>query len=192
MSGTLPNLTVVTGNGKGKTTGGIGRAVLAAWAGETVLMLQFLKGTGYTGELRSQTLWRGALSIRQFGAGCPFSAEIADGSGACRRCGECFRNNRRPENRFVDQAWACAQAAAASAEWDLLVLDEISHPLNRGLLDKRQFLDWIQAARTKVRFILTGRNMPPELVALADEATECEAVKHPISRGIYGRRGIEY
>ena len=28
--------------------------------------------------------------------------------------------------------------------------------------------------------------------ALADEATECAAVKHPMSRGILGRWGVEY
>ena len=43
-----------------------------------------------------------------------------------------------------------------------------------------------------VWLVLTGRNMPPQLIAMADEATECEMVKHPISQGIFGRWGVEY
>ena len=146
----LPRLTVITGNGKGKTTAAMGRAVLAAWSGERVLVVQFLKGTGYTGELTAAEHWSGRLVIRQFGAGCLHMAEIRDGLGECRRCGNCFRANKLPENRFVDQALP------------------------------------------KVRLVLTGRNMPQALLALADEATECEMVKHPISQGIFGRWGVEY
>ena len=188
----LPRLTVVTGEGKGKTTAGMGRAVLAAWSGERALVIQFLKGTGYTGELRAVDSWQGRLEIRQFGAGCPISAEIAAGLAECSRCGECFRGNRKPENRFAEQAFASAQAAVLSGKWELLVLDEISHPLNKGLLEISQVVDWTRNISERIRLVLTGRNMPPELVAIADEATECAAVKHPLTRGIFGRRGIEY
>ena len=188
----LPRLTVITGNGKGKTTAAMGRATLAAWSGERVLVVQFLKGTGYTGELTAAEHWSGRLVIRQFGAGCLHMAEIRDGLGECRRCGNCFRANKLPENRFVDQAFEAVKQAAESAQWDLLVLDEVSHAINKGLLDLVEFVAWLQIATTRVRLVLTGRNMPPELIALADEATECEMVKHPISQGIFGRWGVEY
>lgn len=187
-----PRIAVITGNGKGKTTNGMGRAVVAAWAGERVLVVQFLKGTGYTGELKSSHNWQGRLEIRQFGAGCAFSEEIEQGRSECRRCGSCFRENKKPENHFVDQAFDCAQAAAGSGEWDMLVLDEISHAINKGLLDLNRALEWIQQTRPEIRLVLTGRDMPPALIALADEATECVMVKHPIQRGIMGRWGVEY
>lgn len=188
----LPGLTVMTGNGKGKTTSGMGRALIAAWLGKSVMVVQFLKGTGYTGELQAAAFWRGRLVIRQFGAGCRRSSEIAAGRAECLRCGECFRGNRRPENRFADQAFTWAKAAADSGDWDVLVLDEISHCLNKELLGTHQVTDWIRTAMQHVRLVATGRNMPPELVLMADEATECRMVKHPINRGIYGRRGSEY
>ena len=123
----LPRITVVTGNGKGKTTSGMGRAVLAATSGERVMVVQFLKGTGYTGELRSAANWAGKLEIRQFGAGCHRSLGITQGTLVCERCGNCFRENRKPENDFAGKAFECAKTAAVSGEWDLLVLDEISH-----------------------------------------------------------------
>lgn len=188
----LPRITVVTGHGKGKTTSAMGRAVLAAAAGERVLVVQFLKGTGYTGELTAAPYWQGRLEIRQFGGGCPHSAEIAQGVGLCRRCGTCFRTNRRPESDFAGQAFRCAQQAAASGDWDLLVLDEISHPLNKGLLAASPVVEWLRQTAANVRLVLTGRDMPAMVLALADEATECAAVKHPMSRGILGRWGVEY
>ena len=188
----LPRLTVITGNGKGKTTAAMGRATLAAWSGERVLVVQFLKGTGYTGELTAAEHWSGRLVIRQFGAGCLHAAEIRDGLGECRRCGNCFRANKLPENRFVDQAFEAVKQAAESAQWDLLVLDEVSHAINKGLLDQGRFIDWLHTALPRVRLVLTGRNMPQALLALADEATECEMVKHPILQGIFGRWGVEY
>ena len=188
----LPRLTVITGNGKGKTTAAMGRAALAAWTGEKALVVQFLKGTGYTGELQSAEQWSGRLLIKQFGAGCLHSEEIRQGLGECRRCGSCFRANKLPENRFVEQAFDYARQAVESGQCDLLVLDEVSHAINKGLLDQGRFIDWLHTALPKVRLVLTGRNMPPQLIALADEATECEMVKHPISQGIFGRWGVEY
>ena len=188
----LPRLTVITGNGKGKTTAALGRAALAAASGERVLVVQFLKGTGYTGELQAAEYWQGRLAIRQFGAGCIQSADIAAGTSECSRCGICFRENRLPEKRFAPLAFACAQEAAASAEYELLVLDEISHSVNRGLLELIKVLEWVKKVSGKTRLVLTGRNMPPELIAMADEAIECAAVKHPITRRIFGRRGVEY
>ena len=188
----LPRITVVTGNGKGKTTSGMGRAVLAAASGERVMVVQFLKGTGYTGELRSAANWEGNLQICQFGAGCHRSLEIAQGTMVCERCGNCFRENRKPENDFAGKAFECAKTAASSGEWDLLVLDEISHSVNRGLLDLAVVLDWVRSVSSGLRLVLTGRNMPSELLEIAEEATECMVVKHPITQGIWGRRGIEY
>ena len=119
-------------------------------------------------------------------------AEIRDGLGECRRCGSCFRANKLPENRFVDQAFEAVMQAAESKEWDLLVLDEVSHAINKGLLDQARFLEWLHTALPTVRLVLTGRNMPQALLVLADEATECDMVKHPISQGIFGRWGVEY
>jgi len=189
---TTHRLTIVTGNGKGKTTSGLGRAVMAALSGERVLVIQFLKGTGYTGELKAAGHWNGRLAIRQFGSGCFQAAEIGSGTAECSRCGTCFRENRRPENRFALQAFECAREAVESAQWELLVLDEISHALNRGLLELPAVIRWTREVAGRVGLVMTGRNMPPELMEMADWVTECRAVKHPAARGILGRRGIEY
>jgi cob(I)alamin adenosyltransferase len=40
--------------------------------------------------------------------------------------------------------------------------------------------------------VLTGRGAPPELVDVADLASEIQPVKHPLQRGIKAQRGIEF
>jgi len=40
--------------------------------------------------------------------------------------------------------------------------------------------------------ILTGRYAPPEVIEVADLVTEMREVKHPYTRGVSPRKGIEY
>jgi cob(I)alamin adenosyltransferase len=39
--------------------------------------------------------------------------------------------------------------------------------------------------------VLTGRNPPPGLLALADCVSDIKAVKHPINAGMTARIGVE-
>lgn len=185
-------LTVVTGNGKGKTTTALGYAVKALATGQYVRMIQFLKGTGYSGELFSQNFFGEKFSIEQNGHPCPNSVLIKNGEMLCTKCGVCFRENRKPENKFaiiaMDKAW---QAYEFSPH--LIILDEISHTVKHKLLAVEEIIKFIESCRQKnIELVLTGRNMPPEIVAAADVVIECAMIKHPFQQGIDARRGIEY
>lgn len=179
---------IFTGNGKGKTTAALGTALSAALQGRRVAMIQFLKGGGYTGELASIRTLALPFSIRQFGYGCKIAEAIRSGEAVCTKCGECFGQNRKPENGYADAAWQAAREAAAEA--DLLVLDEVSHALNRKLLPLEEFVVWLKRLKNDV--VLTGRNMPQEILEIAAAATECVPQRHPMQKGIDARRGTEY
>jgi len=43
-----------------------------------------------------------------------------------------------------------------------------------------------------IELVLTGREAPPEVIALADLVTEMVELKHPFREGISSRRGIDY
>jgi cob(I)alamin adenosyltransferase len=43
-----------------------------------------------------------------------------------------------------------------------------------------------------VELILTGRNADPRLVQRADLVTEMLMIKHPYTKGIKARKGIDY
>ncbi|MPM70800.1 Cob(I)yrinic acid a,c-diamide adenosyltransferase [bioreactor metagenome] len=183
---------IFTGDGKGKTTAALGSAVRAAGSNRRVTVVQFLKGTGYTGELFAAGLIKPPIIIKQFGFGCPISAEIKAGEAICTKCGLCFRENRNPLNNFAPQALAYAHKVLSSNNVDLLIMDEISHAIKHNLIKINDVLDLIKTRPYRVEIILTGRNMPAELMSIADEITICYPVKHPMVNGLDARRGIEY
>jgi cob(I)alamin adenosyltransferase len=189
---TFPAVTAITGGGKGKTTTALGIAFSVFWEGGRVLIVQFLKGTGYTGELWAAQELGERIQIRQFGAACQIQKEIRSGQAMCSRCGKCFRDNRNPENDYAGMALSFVLHEAETGNWNLIVLDEISHSLNRCMIAADAVQKLLQDYRKKIRFVLTGRNMPQSIQDNVDFTIECIPVKHPISQGIWARRGIEY
>jgi len=186
-------ITVYTGQGKGKTTSAIGEAVLAYSEGKWVLMVQFLKGSTYSGELAG--LNRLGIPLIQFGVGCRWSGMIRTGMKHCTGCGECFRQNRNPEIalELVQQALEFVSDQVEANTYDVIILDEISHALNRGFLDLNQLRELLSTESSlNVHWILTGRGMPVALEPEVDNWWDLNALKHPFSKGIKSRRGIEY
>lgn len=192
MNAAEASIIIFTGDGKGKTTAALGLAVGAAAAGRRAVVVQFQKGGGYSGELFAQ-INLPALTIRQFGHGCALAARIRSGDAVCAKCGTCFRENRNPANPYTAQALAFAARALHDDRPAVLVLDEVSHAVRRGLLSIEQVTGLIAARPAGTTVVLTGRHMPEELIRIADQVTVCNIVKHPLrDLSIDARRGIEY
>jgi len=187
-------ITVFTGNGKGKTTSALGLAVAARARNLKAIMVQFLKGSTYSGELLS--FYRLGIPLVQFGVGCKWSAMIRAGLCRCNGCGECFRENRRPDvgGPLVREALAFLHGLLEEGEeYRLIILDEISHALRYGFLELDELKALLAKAKGRdIHWVLTGRGMPPQLMEVADEWWELDPVKHPFNDGLKSRRGIEY
>jgi len=98
-----------------------------------------------------------------------------------------------PEDvRMVEEAWAEAEKAIQSGEWDLVVLDEINYAISYGMLDPAKVAESLARKPEMVHVILTGRNAHPTIVELADTVTEMRQVKHAYEKGVMAQRGIEY
>ena len=95
---------IFTGDGKGKTTAALGLAVSAAANKQQVLIVQFLKGGGYTGELFAASYFKPYMTIKQFGYGCPIAAQLKSGEQLSNKSGVCFRENRKDANQFAPKA----------------------------------------------------------------------------------------
>jgi cob(I)alamin adenosyltransferase len=168
---------VNTGPGKGKTTAAMGTALRAVGQGMRVLMLQFLKGSWHYGELDAVAAFGDKFVMKQMGRG------FVKVGGA----------ETDPEDvRMVEQAWAEAEQAIRSGEWDLVILDEINYAISYGMLDPGKVTAVLQTKPEMLHVILTGRNAHPTIMDLADTVTEMRQVKHAYEKGVMAQRGIEY
>jgi len=168
---------VNTGPGKGKTTAAMGTALRAVGQGMKVLMLQFLKGSWHYGELDAVKTFGDRFIMKQMGRG------FVKVGGA----------ETDPEDiRMVEEAWAEAEQAIMSGEWDLVVLDEINYAISYGMLDANKVAAALKKRPEMVHVILTGRNAHPTITDLADTVTEMRQVKHAYEKGVEAQRGIEY
>jgi cob(I)alamin adenosyltransferase len=168
---------VNTGPGKGKTTAAMGTALRAVGNGMRVLMLQFLKGSWHYGELDAVKTFDDRFVMKQMGRG------FVKVGGA----------ETDPEDvRLVEEAWAEAEKAILSHQWDLVILDEINYAISYKMLDPAKVVAALQKKPEMVHVILTGRNAHPSILEIADTVTEMKEVKHAYAKGIEAQRGIEY
>ncbi len=90
------------------------------------------------------------------------------------------------------RAFEVAREAIASGRFQLVVLDEVTYPINWGWLDVADVVATIRDRPAKVNVFLTGRNAPAALVELADTVTEMRNLKHAFDAGIRAARGIDF
>jgi cob(I)alamin adenosyltransferase len=90
------------------------------------------------------------------------------------------------------EAWSAAEEALASGRYDLLLLDEITYPVNYGWIEAEPVWSAIRDRAERTNVICTGRDAPTELVDLADTVTEMRKVKHAYETGVRARRGIDF
>jgi cob(I)alamin adenosyltransferase len=186
---------VYTGNGKGKTTAALGLALRACGHRFPVTIIQFAKGVSYTGELFSLQRLYPEIRLHRFGRDCRRSSAIRQGIESCKGCGECMLRRGEIMDRdrqLAEIGFSLALAIATRDEAGILILDEISLAINFGLLTVGDVVGLIKGKSSDTELVLTGRDMPQEILAYADLVTEMREIKHPYAQGIPARRGIEY
>jgi len=93
--------------------------------------------------------------------------------------------------QLARDGWGRAKASILSGEYFLVVLDEITYPLIYGWLPLEDVLHTLRTRPKDVHVVLTGRNCPQEIIAIADTVTEMRLVKHAFNAGVPAQRGIE-
>ncbi len=92
----------------------------------------------------------------------------------------------------AQKLWQEARKIIQNGKFDLIVLDEINIALALKLLDGTQTIGFLKERAEKTDIICTGRYCPPQLMKVADLATECREIKHPFIRGMRGKIGREF
>src|SRR5262249_49701810 len=145
---------VYTGHGKGKTTAALGIVFRALGRNMKVGVVQFIKGKWKTGErLFAETLPN--LDFRVMGRGFTWESDDLSNDKAAALA-----------------AWEAARDLVTGGAHDVVVLDEITYAFHYGFVPLEDVLTALRARPPHVHVVLTGRNAPEELVALADLVTE--------------------
>jgi len=168
-------LIVNTGNGKGKTTAALG-TILRAWGrGMKPCVIQFMKsGTGQWGEVKAAR--KRGIEWHSLGNGFTWTSKNLDETTA-----------------KAIHAWSVAQDKITSKEYDLILLEELTYPLQFGWLATEEVLAWLKENKPpRLHLIITGREAPQELIEVADLVTETQSVRHPYDQGINAQPGIEF
>ncbi len=165
---------VNTGDGKGKSTAAFGTLIRAVARGWDVAVVQFLKsGSWNTGEEKVAR----DLGVDWHAIGEGFTWDSDD---------------LTQDEAVAREAWRRATELLADDRFGLVVLDEITYPMNWGWIDGDEVVAAIRDRSRKVNVVCTGRDAPEALVALADTVTEMRPVKHAYDAGIRAKKGIDY
>ena len=160
---------LIEGDGKGKTSAAVGMCVRAAGHDWNVLFIQFLKDDS-SGEIKP--LQR--LGVKTLP--CPVNY------------GFLFQMNEEQKQETAYEYRKMIKEATSS-DAQLIVLDEVVHAVNFGLLTKDEIE---QLLKKDTEIVLTGRDAPKWLKELSDYVSDINKVKHPYDQGIQARVGIEF
>ena len=174
---------VNTGNGKGKTTAGLGMVLRSLGHGYRVAIVQFIKGAWEPAEKAAFQHWtlakdREAPQLEFHAMGEGFTWETQD---------------RERDIEKAKVAWESALGFIRNPDFRLVLLDEVNIALKLGYLSVQEVLAGLEEKPANTHVILTGRGAPPALIEKADLVTEMTLVKHPFrEQGIKAQPGIEF
>ena len=168
---------VYTGAGKGKSTAAIGQAVRAAGHGFKVGFVSFFKDPEAFGYGEYKSLERLGIKTFLFARKHPHFYRELNPDDVCQECSKGLELIRE---------------LIGDPSWDMLVLDEVNIALRDGFLKEEEVLSLLEAKPEKLELVLTGRGVTQRITDKADLVSEVREVKHPYSRGMQSREGIEY
>ncbi len=152
-----------TGDGKGKTTMALGLALRVFGEGRRVFVGQFIKDDP-KGDIMALRKAIPGIVTAQFG------------------CGTGCIAGREPDKTDLDCAkkgLERAKQALKSANFGLVVLDEITIPMYFGLITVKEVEELISLKSPGTELVFTGRYASEELKKLCDMVTVVESEKMP-------------
>ena len=167
---------IYCGNGKGKTTTGMGLCVRAAGYGYRVLIYQFMKNN----RTNERKLMENVENIT-FVDGLEeekFSFQMTEQEKSERKC-------------FYEAQLKKVTEMACKEGYDVLFLDEAIYAIRAGLLEEEKILEFLDKKPENLEVILSGQNPGEKLLEQADYVSEICMKKHPFQNGQPARDGIE-
>ncbi len=178
---------IYTGEGKGKSTSALGKALQAIGRGisqdksHRVLILQWLKGgSGYTED----------AAIAALRESYPHLVDhLRSGRDAI-----VWRGQQKPIDYVeAERAWEIARAAIGSGLYKTVILDELNPSVDLELLPIEPIIQTLLRKPSETEVIITGRcKNQPAYFDLASVHSEMVCHKHYAEQGVDLKRGVDY
>ncbi len=182
-----PLVMVHTGDGKGKSTAAFGIGLRGWNQGWNIGVFQFVKSAKWRigeqtvlerlGRLHEETGEGGPVEWHKMGAGWSWTRKQGDADDHATAAIE---------------GWQEIKRRLAAETHDLLILDEFTYPMKWGWVDVDDVVETLRERPGFQHVVITGRHADPRLVEVANLVTEMTMVKHPMSVGQKGQKGIEW
>ena len=178
---------IYTGEGKGKSTSALGKALQAIGKGisqdksHRVLILQWLKGgNGYTED----------AAIAALRDSYPHLVDhLRSGRDAIVWRGQ----QQSIDYVEAERAWEIARAAIASGLYKTVILDELNPTVDLELLPVEPIVETLIRKPSETEVIITGRcKNYPSYFDLASVHSEMVCHKHYAEKGVELKRGVDY
>lgn len=166
---------LLTGNGKGKSSSAFGMVMRALGYGQTVGVVQFIKGQILSGEEIYLRDTCPDVDFYQMGTG--FTWNTQDRSG---------------DIKAAKETWAQALPMLQNDRYDLVILDEITYMLAYDYLDEDEIIQGLVNRPIEQSVVVTGRGGGSKLREVMDTVSEIRDVKHAFKAGIKARKGVDY
>lgn len=140
---------VFYGPGKGKTSAAVGQCIRAASLGQSVIIIQFLKGKDAE-EFNFLERLEPDIKLFRFEK----SEESYD---------LLLPSQQKEEKQNILNGFNFAKKVIDTGECDVLVLDGVLGLLDIGLIEVSDIIKLIELRDDYTRLVLTGRNLPEEL-----------------------------
>jgi cob(I)alamin adenosyltransferase len=165
---------VNTGDGKGKSTAAFGVVLRGVARGWRVSVVQFVKSDKW--KVGEEKVCR-ELGVEWARTGDGFSW---------------LSDDLQRSRALAAAAWELASETILAGEHKLVVLDEITYPINWGWIPGAEVAEVLRKRPEQVNVIATGRDAPVELIEVADTVTEMTKVRHAYDKGVRAKRGIDF
>lgn len=183
----IEGIEIYTGEGKGKSTSALGKALQAIGRGisqdlsHRVLIMQWLKGgSGYTEDAA-------IAAMRQT------YPNLVDHQ-RCGRDAIVWRGQQQDIDYVeAERGWEIARAAIASGMYKTIILDELNPTVDLELLPQQPIVQALLRKPRDTEVIITGRcKNQPAYFELASVHSEVYNHKHYAEKGVDLKRGVDY
>ncbi len=183
----IGGIEIYTGEGKGKSTSALGKALQAIGKGisqdksHRVLILQWLKGgSGYTED------WAIAALQQSY-------PSLVDHQRSGRDAIVWRGQQQTIDYVEAERAWELARTAIASGLYKTIILDELNPTVDLELLPQEPIVHALLRKPRDTEVVITGRcKNQPSYFNLATVHSEMVCHKHYAERGVDLKRGVDF